>query len=509
MRVGGQLDVAERAERLDDRRTADPDAADAAESGRLSDAIARLVPELTRFTAYTTADRAVADRAQWRGVLDRPLPDDGAGLETVLDELAVAVEHGCRIGQPGFVGWIENAPTTSGVLASLAATTAGAQRYLLHAFNGLEWIALRWLAELCGLPSTAQGVFCSGGSTANLVALGAARQWTFEQRGIDVGRDGLPRTGTVRVYGSTEVHRTVHRACAVLGMGRESFRPVPIDRRQRIDVAALDAALTEDRRAGVVPVAVVAAAGTTNTGAVDPIADVLEVARRHRAWVHVDGAYGLVAAAHPALRALFEGVAEADSVVVDPHKWLATGVGVGAAYVRHPGVLMRAFVEGEADYLEGSFSSTADSLASQFDAMGGPWADLGVELSAPSRGALVWAVLREIGVAGVRRRVARHCAYARHLAGLVADHPRLELLAEPQLSVCCFRYRPATVGEDLDLLNARILERLRRETPHVPSSTVVDGRFAIRPCYVNPRTSPADVDALADAVVRLGDEETA
>jgi aromatic-L-amino-acid decarboxylase len=292
-------------------------------------------------------------------------------------------------------------------------------------------------------------------------------------------------------------------------MGRDSVRTIRTDARQRIDVAALDAALAQDRRAGVVPVAVVAIAGTTNTGAVDPIADVLEVARRHRVWVHVDGAYGLVAVTDPALRPLFTGAAEAHSVIVDPHKWLATGVGVGATYVRHPGVLARAFVEGEADYLEGSFSTSADSLASQFDAMGGPWADLGVELSAPSRGALVWAVLREIGVAGVRQRVARHCGYARHLAALVSEHPRLELLAEPQLSVCCFRYHPPATAHDLDLLNARILERLRRETPHVPSSTVVGGRLAIRPCYVNPRTTLADVEALADAVVRLGDAETA
>jgi aromatic-L-amino-acid decarboxylase len=210
------------------------------------------------------------------------------------------------------------------------------------------------------------------------------------------------------------------------------------------------------------------------------------------------------------VRPLLEPVADADSAIVDPHKWLATGVGVGAAYVRDGAVLHRAFQEGESAYLEGTFTGGADGAdpLSQFEDLGGPWADLAVELSAPPRGPAVWAVLREVGREGVRARVQRHRRYARHVAERARAHPRLELLDEPQLSIACFRYRPADASVDVDALTARLLQRLRRETPYVPSSTVVHGRLALRPCYINPRTTLAEVDGLVDAVIRLGDCET-
>lgn len=481
---------------------------DAAAYDAMGDALARLAPAIDRFARFAGPDRAVSDRREWRDTLDIPLPRRGAGLDTVLAELAVAAEFGCRVGHPGFSGFITTGASTSAVAAAATIAAVGGQRYLLHAFNGLEWVGLRWLADVCGLPQSWEGVFTSGGSTANLLALGAARQWAFEKRGVDVAQDGWPVGATARVYVSTEAHRTIHRAAAVLGLGRAGVREVPVDTRQRVDVAALDAALADDARAGVVPVAVVAIAGTTNTGAIDPIADVVDVARRYGAWVHVDGAYGLPAAIEPSVAPLLAPVADADSAIVDPHKWLATGVGVGATYVRHPGVLTRAFAEGAASYLEGSFSLDLAGMSSQFDAMGGPWADMSVELSAPPRGALVWAVLREIGVDGLRTRVARHLGYARHVTARARAHPRLEALIDPQLSVACLRYRPVDGAVDVDALNARLLERLRRESDYAPTSTVVDGRLAIRPCYINPRTTLVNVDGLVDAVVRLGDEET-
>lgn len=274
-----------------------------------------------------------------------------------------------------------------------------------------------------------------------------------------------------------------------------------------MDLGQLDAALARDAAAGIVPVAVVAVAGVTDTGAVDRIDEVAAIARRHGAWVHVDGAYGLVANASPRLRDRFAGVEEADSWIVDPHKWLATGVGVGATYVRDEELLTRAFAEGPAAYLEGAFSPDDVQAESQFDAMAGRWADQGVELSAPSRGVLVWAVLREIGRRGVIDRVDRHVAFAQEVADRAAAHPRLERLLEPQLSIACFRYvgaRAATEA-DLDALNQRILERLRAETPIAPSSTRVAGRFAIRPCFLNPRTTEREVVELVDAVIRIGD----
>jgi aromatic-L-amino-acid decarboxylase len=344
-------------------------------------------------------------------------------------------------------------------------------------------------------------VFTSGGSSANLVALGAARQWAYEQVGIDASADGLALAVPGRVYASRFAHRTIHRAAGVLGLGRESVVEVADDGCGHIDPAALDDALARGRRDGLLPIAVVGVAGTTDSGAVDPLDALAEVAQRHHTWLHVDGAYGLIGAASPMLRPRFRGMERADSWIVDPHKWLATGLGVGAVYVRDGEVHRRAFMEGHAAYLEGSFESDGE-LVSQFDSFGSEWADLDVEPSAPPRGVLVWPVLREIGRAGVIDRVERHAGFARHLADRVRTEPRLELLAEPELSIVCFRHR--FDGRDQDQANGLLLRRLRRETPFAPSSTVVNGCVALRSCYINPRTTLAEVDGLVDAVLRLG-----
>jgi aromatic-L-amino-acid decarboxylase len=288
----------------------------------------------------------------------------------------------------------------------------------------------------------------------------------------------------------------------VLGLGRDSVAAIPTDGAGHISVAALADAIDADVAAGIMPIAVVAVAGATDTGTVDPIAALAAVAHERGCWVHVDGAYGLIANVSAALAPLFAGVADADSWIVDPHKWLATGVGVGAVYVRDGGVLTRAFAEGHADYLEGAFAGSAEVL-SEFDDLGGDWADQSVELSSPPRGAQVWAVLREIGREGVSARVEHHVGLARALAERVEAHPRLELLMKPELSVVCFRYLP--VDADCDLINTNIVTTLRRTTRLAPSSTVVAGHVAIRPCFINPRQTMAEVDELVAEVVRIGD----
>jgi aromatic-L-amino-acid/L-tryptophan decarboxylase len=491
----------------DGRRVSAADG-EAAETGRVAEALTRLLPALERFGIDQAASRFPAYQSGTVASEPLALPEHGVGLDAAVDEIADAVVHGCRISAPGFVGFVTTGAATAGVVAQTAVALAGGQRYLLHAFNALEWTGLRWLAELCGLPSDAHGVFTSGGSTAQLLALGAARQSAFERLGVDVASDGLPPGVQARIYVSVLGHRTIQRSAGVLGLGRHGVVEIPAAPCGQVDVQALDETLRRDVAAGIVPVAVVAVAGTTDTGSVDPIDDLAEVARRHRAWLHVDGAYGLFANAAPSAAPLFTGVQEADSWIVDPHKWLATGVGVGAAYVRDRGVLARAFTEGEAAYLEGSFSQDAEDAQSQFDLMGGGWSDESVELSSPPRGVLVWAVLREIGRRGVSDRVERHIGFARHIADRVRADARLELLCDAQLSIVCFRYAPPA-GVDGDALTERILKRLRRETPFVPTSTVIDGALAIRPCFINPRTTQRDVDGLVDAVLGFGDELSA
>lgn len=476
-------------------------AADPVETASIAEAVRAVLPSLERATTASPPPWYPAFLPPESQASER-LPQEGAGVDATLAELAKLVDNGSHISAPGFFGFITIGSTTTPAVAQLAASVAGGQRYTHHAFNHIEHVALRWLAELCGVPPEAAGVFTSGGSTANFVALGAARQSAYEKVGIDVAENGSSSTPTGRIYASDRAHRTVHRAAAALGLGRTAVFEIPTDVAGHMEVRALAEAMDRDRAGGVVPIAAVAVAGSTDTGSTDQIDAIADVARQRDCWVHVDGAYGLVANASPALTPLFAGLDRADSWIVDPHKWLSTGLGVGAVYVRDGEVLTRAFAEGPAQYLEGSFSEGAP--VSEFDGMGAPWADQAIELSAPARGVLVWAVLKEVGRAGIARRVERHVALARYLAEQARSHPRLDLLCEPDLSIVCYRYVPPD-GFDTEKVNGQILELLRRETSTVASSTVVAGMLCLRPCFINPRTSRAEVDALVANTVALGD----
>ena len=464
-------------------------------------AVGEALDEFARFGHGDPVER----RGQWQS-LDGPLPVVGVGADQVMAELIdLVVPNGARIAEPGFWGFVTTGPTTVGVASASAALLASPQRYTITAFNHLEEVSLRWLAQLCGLGPHMLGLYSSGGSVANLVGLGVARQWVLEQAGLDPAAEGLDGR-QLRVYASTEVHHTIQRAAGVLGLGRHNVRALATDDRQRIDPSALAAALAEDRRAGRTPVAVVATAGTTNTGAIDPLRACGELAHQYGAWFHVDGAYGLPGSLDPRIASRYDGLELADSAIVDPHKWLSAPVGVAATFVRDRAIMHRAFTQGPADYLEGSFS---DDIEASMDHMGVPYSDFGVELSAPARGVQLWAILRELGVEGVRRRVMFDNDLARRLSDEARDHPRLESLIEPELSIACIRYvpdRPESV--DLDVLNTTLLRRLVRETPFLPSATIVNGVYAIRPCFINPRTTVEMVDAFAERLVALGDEVT-
>jgi aromatic-L-amino-acid decarboxylase len=272
-------------------------------------------------------------------------------------------------------------------------------------------------------------------------------------------------------------------------------------------VDALRAALAEDRRAGVLPMAIVANAGTTNTGAIDPLQEIGEIAQSAGVWFHVDGAYGLPGVLDERVAPLYAGLALADSVIVDPHKWLGAAVGVAATFVRDRELLRRAFTQEPAAYLEGSMDAAgtaAPTIEHSMDDFGVPYYDFGVELSAPSRGVVVWALLREIGVAGMTERIRRHNDMARHIAQVAAAHPKLELLLEPTLSICCFRYVPA--AGDVDALNQRLHRRLIRENRNMPSTTRVNGQLALRPCFIGARSTFEHAEALVADVLRIGAE---
>jgi len=490
---------------------------DAAATGDLTKAIETLLPALEQFLRFAEPERITRERADWSARLDEPLPQVGAGTEAVLALLRdVVIPNGVYLGSPGFSGWVANMPTTIPAAANFAAAIAGSVYQCIQAFNLLEAQALSWLAELIGIPSTYQGEFTSGGSVANIVGLGAARQYTCERLGLDPARDGIETLPKPRIYASTEVHHVVYRAAAVLGLGRRSVVTIPTDEALRIDVLALRERLRQDQAAGCTPVAIVANAGTVNTGAIDAIPEIGKLCQEQGIWLHVDGAYGLPGVLDPEVAPLYGDLGIADSLVIDPHKWLAAPIGCGAVFVRNGGLLGRAFTLESAAYVEESqpvYSEEAP-LTSQFDDFGYLFHHFGVEQTAPSRGVQVWAILKEMGVQGVQARIRRHNGYARHLAERVQASPCLELMAPITLSICCFRYVPPSLRGRFDdeaiailnRLNREVLARVRARGRCIPSATTVRGAFVIRPCYINPRTTLADVDALADEVELCGME---
>lgn len=466
------------------------------ECGNLQNQLTRLGGYLDEYLRFDSED-AMVNPEHWQSALRQPLPQHGVGIDTVMTEIGrYLLPNASQIPNPGCTSFITTGATTIGALATLAGSVAAPQRNGLHSFNFLEDLSLQWLAELFGIQSDLQGIYSSGGSVANLLALGAARQRAFERIGIDPAKSGVQQQ--TRVFTSTESHHSVLRACAVLGLGRDALVKIPCDEQGRIRIDALVDAI---KQRDSLPIAIVGNLGTTNAGVIDPIAQLAKIARAHNIWLHLDGAYGLPGILDPAVAPQFDGMEAADSIIVDPHKWLGAPVGIGATFVRDRELLQRAFTQEPAAYLEGSFAQQSPSHS--MDGMGTPYMDMGVELSSPSRGAVVWALLREIGRDGMRDRICRHNAMARHLAAQVKADPHLELLREPTLSICCFRYIDKRVA-DLDALNRNIHRQLIHNSRNMPSTTQINGKLAIRPCFVGARTSWQHVDALLDEVREIG-----
>jgi len=476
-----------------------PTTDDAAECGPVGARLQQLGHHLDAYLRFEHPD-AMRGYGRWREALDRPLPEEGLGIDRVIAELGqTVVPNGSAIPNPGCTSFITTGATTVGVLAALAGAVASPQRQGMTAFHLLEELSLDWLAELFELPPGMKGLYSSGGSVANLVALGGARQSALERLGQDPARDGLQ--ATCRIYATAASHHTIRRAAAVLGLGRNAVTSVASDAQGRMRPEALREQLDRDIDRQVVPVAIVANAGTTSTGAIDPLRALGEIARSRGVWFHVDGAYGLPGILDPRVRHLYEGLSLADSVVVDPHKWLGASVGIGATFVRDRAVLQRAFTQGPSDYLEGSV--TTDGVEHSMDTLGIPYFDFGVELSAPARGAVVWAMLSEIGKAGLRERVCRHNAMAVQVAERAESHPNLEVVQAPTLSICCFRY-VTDAAEDLNELNRRIHRQLVRNGKNIPSTAMIGDKLAIRPCFIGARTNRANADALVDEVIEVG-----
>ncbi|MEM7562043.1 MAG: aminotransferase class V-fold PLP-dependent enzyme [Pseudomonadota bacterium] len=478
--------------------------AEKAELGQMHKHLSQLGIELDKFLKFEHPD-ALVNRDRWYPALKRPLPEQGVGLDQVMQELAEhVIPNGSPVVKPGFSGYIVTGATSASVLATTAAGIASPVRYLPIAFNLLEEMSLEWLAEMCGL-SNMKGIYSSGGSVANLLAIGAARQSAFEKVGHDPARDGVDRP--VSIYTSTECHHTIQRSAGVLGMGRRCVVPIDCDDRGRIDTSALNAAIEKGKQENRLPIAIVANAGTTNTGAIDPLREIGQIAKAQDIWMHVDGAYGLPGILDPRLSHLYDGLELADSAIVDPHKWLGAGAGIAATFVHDRDLLERAFTQEAAAYLEGSLkqdAETAPSVEHSMDDFGIPYFNYGVELTSPCRGVAMWAMIREIGVEGMRDRIIRHNDMAREIAKRCTQHEILYLLLQPTLSICCFRYTAPEIS-DLNKFNQRLYRRLVRENEFLPSTTLVADKLAIRPCFVGARTDSEQVNGMLESILRIGD----
>jgi aromatic-L-amino-acid/L-tryptophan decarboxylase len=426
-----------------------------------------------------------------------PVPEEPMPAPELVAHLRELVfEQSLLMGHPGFLAYICGAGTVPGAATELLAAglnpCLGGYRLGPGAAE-IELHLTRWLAERFGLPEGAGGMILTGGAMANFVALKCARD---ERLGIDVRERGVREQPPVALYASAEAHVVIRRATDMLGLGAAAVRPIAIDDRQRMRVDELEAAIERDRAAGVRPLAICATAGTTTTGSIDPLPAIADVAQRHDLWLHVDAAYGGAVVLSDELRGLLDGVERADSLAVDPHKWLYTSQSAGCVLLRDFGALSRSF-HSDASYI---WLDEAARHGVDF-AMHGP------QFSRGFAALKVWISLLAHGRAAYGRRIAHDVALISYLGELVDEHPEFELMCEPRLSICCFRYRPSGWDgseEQLDRLNERLMMEIMADGRVYCSNAVIDGRFGLRACIVNFRTEAEEVERLLAVASELG-----
>jgi aromatic-L-amino-acid/L-tryptophan decarboxylase len=440
-----------------------------------------------------------------RAALDaaRPLPDTGAPAREILERATqLLADHSLFNGHPRFLGYITSSPAPIGMLGDLLASAVnpnvGAWR-LSPMASEIEAQTVRWIAELLGYRQGCGGLFVSGGNMANFVGFLAARAAAgdaWRLRATGVGADGAPR---LRVYASAETHTWIQKAADLSGLGTDAIRWIPTDADLRLDVRALREAIAADRDAGDVPMLVAGTAGSVSTGAVDPLCAIADVCRESGAWFHVDGAYGALAAVLPDAPSDLRALHLADTVAIDPHKWLYAPLEAGCLLARDADVLRRAFSYHPAYY---HFD----------DGDGTNYVDLGPQNSRGFRALKVWLALQHAGADGYRQMIGEDCALAARLFAAAAAHPELEACTLG-LSIATFRYVPEdlreSVGEDgtetyLNTLNEQLLERLQMSGDAFVSNAVVRGRYLLRACIVNIHTTEADIDALPAIVAGIG-----
>jgi aromatic-L-amino-acid/L-tryptophan decarboxylase len=444
---------------------------------------------------------AVSSRPVWQPLpaelrerlLELPLPERGATLDDVVEKtLRDVLPYAMGNGHPAFFGWVNPPPSEPGVLASLAGAAMNPSVVAGdHADVHLERAVVRWLAELVGFPhEPGAGLLTSGGSSATIVCLAGARSRALAAVGHDVRRDGLYGAPRLVAYVPAEAHSCVRRALELLGLGSGAMRDVPLER-GRLDDAALRATIAADRASGGVPALVVGSAGTVNTGAIDPLDALADVAAAEGLWFHVDGAYGAFGVLDPAIAGRFAGMERADSLVLDPHKWLGVPVDAGCALVKR------------GDDLREAFSLIPPYLRQGTGEPVGTFAEYGFEQTRPFRALRTWATIAARGRLGLAAQVARANELARELATLIEREPELELAAVPETSIVAFRAAPAGCPPSrLDHVNGALPEAVQARGRAFVTGTVFHGRETLRACILHPETGTEHLETLVSEVVQ-------
>jgi glutamate/tyrosine decarboxylase-like PLP-dependent enzyme len=417
------------------------------------------------------------------------LPEQGIG-EAAFDDLP-EVLRSSRAPNGRFFGYVlgsgEPVAATADLMASILNQNVTAWRSGPAAVM-IEKTVINWLSQAIGCPDF-RGYLTGGGSAANLAGLAMAREAIApaNERGV---------TMRAVVYASQEVHMSIPKSVALLGIGRDNLRLIPTDSSLRMDTVELERRIAKDKGADMIPMAVVASAGSVNTGAIDPLAKIAEIAHRNGAWFHIDGAYGALAAI--ADRSRFDGMELADSISLDPHKWLYQPLDCGCLIYRSAEAAQKAFSH-SGDYTRALSADPIEGFAFFEESM---------ELSRRFRALKIWLSLRYHGLSAFRESIRKDLAHASRLADAVGHEPQLELMGRGELSAVCFRYRGEKVTSEnaLNQLNASILQHTQKRGRVYLSNATVGGKFCLRACIVNHRTKDADVDSVVPEVLAAARE---
>jgi len=448
------------------------------EGRRLMDWVARYLEGSERYPVLARVRPGEIKAALPASPPPRPEP-----LRDILDDVERVIVPGLtHWNHPGFFAYFANSSTAPAILAETLAAAFNANSMLWKtapAATELEVVVLDWLRQMLGLPAGLFGVIQDTASTSTLVALAAAREAV---PGLDVRRRGLSGQPRLRMYASEHAHSSVDKAGIVLGIGQEGLRRVAADAAYRMDPAALEAAIREDRAAGWIPFAVVATVGTTSTTSIDPVPAVADICEREKLWLHVDAAYGGSAAVEPSLRFVLEGCDRADSLVVNPHKWLFVPVDLSVLYTRKPEVLRAAF------------SVVPDYLRTAEEAVAPSFMDYGVSLGRRFRALKLWMVVRAFGHEGLAARIREHVRLAGLFRSWIEADPGFEVAAPQPLSVVCFRARfPGVPPEEEDRRNQALMDAVNAGGEAYLSHTRLGGRTVLRLAVGNIRTEERHV----------------